>query len=51
MLEKKYEFFSYLNKLQKTKRYTGYDKLYSESVSEHTYKMSELRKLPKTYLL
>ena len=38
-MEKEYNFFCYLNELQKTKRYASYDKVFWESVSEHTYKM------------
>ena len=39
MPEIEYDFFSFLNELQKTKRYWEYDEAFSESVSEHTYKL------------
>jgi len=39
MLEKEYAFLEYLNELQNTKRYMEYDPIFSESVSEHSYKL------------
>ncbi|MCL2444584.1 HD domain-containing protein [Candidatus Saccharibacteria bacterium] len=38
-LTREYEFFEQLNELQKTRRWAEWDEVFSESVSEHTYKM------------
>ena len=38
-MQKEYEFFEYMNELQKTTRYSVYNKVFWESVPDHTYKM------------